>query len=896
MPIKKPLTKKTKKKSASKKASVFLSVTKKLENTPLKHALKRRQKKTLAPGYFDTSIPQSLLPQTDTEQSSLSVRIEEHALSPFVMNLSRRVPTPQEILEEGARINLNFLEGYVPSPSATSVEPENNLLLNKMELASQLYEDVVIPKHSWNFSLPLFTPHKSVHPIGSLTRLCEEIPADAFTPKETPTDIFTYFDLPEEETEEEQEESDLVELNEIGFATSVATDVVSQTQRVGGWSRLFFQTEWARAVGVFVLISFVFVLPLHAMNLVSQLTQTKTQVEGASREGFSLLRAGADATVAQQTSGANSDFSRASAQFAKAQFTISELGVGTSILLSTLPIAQKKFRAGTTLLEVGQHLTTAGTRIAEAMDAIKHTVNPTPVSDIALLETYLGSLIPHLSQASEGLNSIDPKVIPTDEQETFAHIKKELPILIDSLKEFSALGDVAKNILGGDETKRYLLVFQNNTEIRPTGGFMGSFAEVKVRDGVLTQLSVPGGGTYDLQGSLKTARVAPEPLQLLSAKWEFQDANWFPDFPTSARQMLEFYSDAGQPSVDGVIAVNATFISKLIGLIGPIDMPEYGRTIDEENFLFEAQKIVETEYDKQENKPKAFIGDLAPKIIERVLAGNPELFLSLVDHMGTGLSQKDIQLYFTDDQLEQQVISHGWSGSVLPTSKDYLMVVDTNLGGGKTDGVIEEKIHLDVGIAQDGSMTNTVKISRTHHGIQGTMFTGVNNVDYLRLYVPRGSQLTEASGFSIPDARLFDTPSSEWITDDNLQFASVHQTRDEKNGTDIYEENGKTVFGNWVQTKPGATSEITFTYRLPLNMLEKSTTIADQLKKLMRLPQTQAYSLTLQKQSGVIDRQTTISVHTPANMQTMWQSQDLTKTIFPNETDAFFGLLLKTPL
>ncbi len=523
-------------------------------------------------------------------------------------------------------------------------------------------------------------------------------------------------------------------------------------------------------------------------------------------------------------------------------------------------------------------------------------MNPTPVSHIALLATYINSVIPHLVQASEGLDSIDPKVIPEDERETFTHIKTELPLLIASLKEFRALSDVAKNILGADETKRYLLVFQNNTEIRPTGGFMGSFAEVKVRDGVLTQLSVPGGGTYDLQGGLRTAKVAPEPLQLLKAKWEFQDANWFPDFPTSARQMLQFYSDAGQPSVDGVIAINATFVAKLIGLIGPIEMAEYGRTIDEENFLFEAQKIVETEYDKEENKPKAFIGDLAPKIIERVLQGDPELFLTLADHVGTGLAQKDIQLYFSQEKLQQEVLARGWGGAIVPSAKDYLMVVDSNLGGGKTDGVMEEKVDVLVNIEEDGSVTNTVKISRTHHGIQGAIFTGVNNVNYLRLYVPKGSKLLSAHGFSIPDASLFETPSPDWVIDDNLEYAAVHQTRDEKTGTDIYQENGKTVFGNWMQTNPGTTSTAEFTYKLPLNLLEKKTGVTDQLKKLVGLDETQSYSLTLQKQSGVLDRHTSVSVIVPANMQTMWRSQDLEKTLFSNDTDVFFGLLLKTNL
>jgi hypothetical protein len=114
------------------------------------------------------------------------------------------------------------------------------------------------------------------------------------------------------------------------------------------------------------------------------------------------------------------------------------------------------------------------------------------------------------------------------------------------------------------------------------------------------------------------------------------------------------------------------------------------------------------------------------------------------------------------------------------------MVVDTNLGGGKTDGVIEQNIDLSVEIASDGTITNTLTISRTHHGIQGLLFTGVNNVDYLRVYVPKGSVLLASDGFRAPDPALFEIPDENWIIDDDLAYgmatASLHPT----SGTTIF--------------------------------------------------------------------------------------------------------------
>ncbi len=484
--------------------------------------------------------------------------------------------------------------------------------------------------------------------------------------------------------------------------------------------------------------------------------------------------------------------------------------------------------------------------------------------------------------------------IPSEHRELFLQLAAQLPLVTETVESFVELSGVAEEILGANGVKRYILVFQNNTEMRATGGFMGSFAEVKVHDGVIEHLNIPGGGTYDLQGILQDNYISPKPLQLLSARWEFQDANWFPDFPSSARQIIQFYESAGQPSVDGVVAVNATYVADLLKLLGPIDMPEYGRLIDSENFIFEAQKIVELEYDKEENRPKAFIGDLAPKLLDRALEQSSENFLDYLDAFAEGLVERDIQLYFSDDNIQQQILEEGWGGAVRQTPDDYLMLVNTNLGGGKTDGVIEEDVHVDVNITENGTVENTVTIKRTHHGLKTALFSGVNNVNYTRLYVPKGSELLSASGFSIPADTLFDIPDEDWIVDDDLYFAATRETTHKESQTAITEESGKTVFGNWVQTKPGTTSETIFTYRLPFKVSTNEKEGWEiKMKELLNIPQTQRYTLTVQKQSGIVDRMTNVSVHLPAEKDVLWSSHDLERATLRNETDGFIGVLFQ---
>ncbi|MEI6511329.1 MAG: DUF4012 domain-containing protein [Candidatus Uhrbacteria bacterium] len=692
------------------------------------------------------------------------------------------------------------------------------------------------------------------------------------------------------------EEPIIVEAAEIDTSFAEAIEERQPEERVA-WALPSFQflpAQWPRAIGGFVLASFLFVLPLHAMHFVSNLKTTKSGLEDASQTALSQLRAGADAVLVRDASAASTSFDKAGSAFSRAKQSVNDLGAATSLLLSAIPATGKTYRTGTALIAAGQSLSSAGERIAQGVLAAQGELSPTPTSRLKILTTYVSSAQPELKNAAALVATVDPNDVPEAQRATFAQLADKLPKLVASVDEFLSFADMAGTILGGSGSKRYLVVFQNNTEIRATGGFMGSFAELQMDNGVMTKMDVPGGGTYDLQGSQKTNLIAPEPLALLNARWEFQDANWFPDFPATARQIMQFYGDAGGGTVDGVIAVNATYIQDFLGLLGPIDMPEYGRTIDSGNFLLETQKIVEIEYDRTENKPKAFIGDLAPKLIDRVMGGSSQDFFSVLDRVDAGLRSRDVQIYFTDGDLERKVRDLGWGGEMKQVAGDYLMLVDTNLGGGKTDGVISETAKVSVAIDENGGIIDTVTVTRTHNGSVTDEFSGVNNVDYVRLYVPQGATLLSAGGFTIPDPSLFAAAPSDWQLDDDLLYSMDSLSQDPVSKTAVYQEFGKTVFGNWVQTKPGTASTFTFSYRLPFSL---ETKVDDSLEATARraigMPTTDSYSFTLQKQSGVADRTTTVSIRVPSALKTAWASQDLTSATFGNAADAFIGALFE---
>ncbi|MBT4857233.1 DUF4012 domain-containing protein [Candidatus Uhrbacteria bacterium] len=659
-----------------------------------------------------------------------------------------------------------------------------------------------------------------------------------------------------------------------------------------------------RAIASFVVLSMVAVLPLHAMQSIVNVTDTKDDITSIGTQAIDELSRGAHAVEAQRYDVAQSDFTRAGERFAEAQDSLQDMHLAVSALVNLIPQTDRTYETVRGLVVAGKELSTAASLFAQAADDLANKDSITLTSKINLLSAYIASVQPHVQLAREALENVDPTLVPDDQQERVTELLLTVPQLEESVKEFLTFSETLVLILGDEQKMRYLVSFQNNTELRATGGFTGSFAEMDLLNGEVESVYIPEGGTYDLQGQLSSFVEPPQPLSLLNSRWEFHDANWFPDFGASASKMIDLYTDAGGPTVDGMVAVNATLLPKLLEITGPIEMPEYGRTIDAENFLFETQKIVEYEYEqyqgvdgREEDAPKQFIGDLAPKVLELLAQGDMETLLSVADVLGSALNEKDIQVYFQDNDIQREIEALGWSGSMKQTSGDYLMVVNTNLGGGKTDSVIGQDIIVDIDITEAGEIINTVTITKEHHGLRDAIFEGANNVDYLRLYVPNGSELIEASGFEVPPSDLFETSEFLLNQDEDLELMTAGFWHDPEYDVDVWQESGKTVFGSWMQTAPGEIETVTFRYKLPWTVdLSSPNDLLSAAKERLGLRDLESYSLLLQKQSGVETRNTSVFLHLPESMNLLWSSHEGLRTDgvdLTNKQDVFVHFLME---
>ncbi|MEK7512025.1 MAG: DUF4012 domain-containing protein [Patescibacteria group bacterium] len=655
--------------------------------------------------------------------------------------------------------------------------------------------------------------------------------------------------------------------------------------------------NWHRSVVSFIVVALLIIAPIKVFGHYQKIQKSKDQIVNYATTAYADMKIAGQELSQDNATDAEAKFNLASSALSQAAAELNSIDPLLKTILKILPTDSANLADAEYLLEAGRAAAQIGGSVSELMSDFKKN-NKTKLTDrLAQIEAKLFTLTPKLNQLNNSLSKIRPEAIPTEKINDFVRIKKYLLTLHSDLDDLNELSQTIQQVLGSDYKKRYLFIFQNNNEIRPTGGFMGSYALVDIDRGEIKNMEIPGGGTYDLQGSLLKKVISPEPLHLINPLWEMQDANWFPNFPTSAQKIKWFYENSGGPSVDGVIAINATLIPELMKIIGNISLAD-GRTFEAAGFITELQKTIDHENKTiKDNQPKKILSAIAPELLKKIFASKGDQLLKISQVFKNGLDQKDIQLYFSDDVIQEKFSAYGWSGELLDSSKDYLSVINTNIGGNKTDYYIEQNIKLESTIDDDGDVFNTLTITRKHNGQPTDQSGQGSNLVYTRIYTPLASQLISAEGFSEMPAELFEKPNSAWSKDELLDNIQGKIKTDVTNQTKINNEFNKTVFANWIQTDAGEESKVVLKYKLPfqLNLPGKKT-----LLSFADAPETSFYSLFLQKQSGSQQTNFNIKINLPEGVSANWlypiKSTDVASPIETASsfyTDQLFALSLK---
>jgi len=351
---------------------------------------------------------------------------------------------------------------------------------------------------------------------------------------------------------------------------------------------------------------------------------------------------------------------------------------------------------------------------------------------------------------------------------------------------------VLPGIMGWGAPRRYLVLTQDAAELRPTGGFIGSFGTIALDAGRITERKFQDVFRLDLPWDYPfvTPPVALE-RYLLGPKqpWQLADANWSPDFPTSAQQAVALYANEGGPGpVDGVLAITTHTIDEILAVTGPVTVPDYGVTIASGETTLKVLQNTRRPSPGSTDR-KAFLSDFAGVLFARLFALPPAKWLDLAARSDAFRDGRLLQAWFADPAAEAEATALGLDGRVRQDAGDYVYPVDSNVApASKLNAVTTRSLELTATLDEVGNAHDELAVT-WHNAIESPAaapYRALPDVGasrdlgmYFRLLVPERSVLTRVGGGSRP---ALTAPA------------------------DIDEEAGRTAFANYLRVPPGDTT------------------------------------------------------------------------------------------
>lgn len=605
----------------------------------------------------------------------------------------------------------------------------------------------------------------------------------------------------------------------------------------------FQYASWRSRVSFVLVILISSVLSVTIWLAVGRVFDLKDQVVKAASGGLQGINEGINNLKAEKFDAAAVEFDTAARSFDQIRRDLERLGQGEGFLINSLP--GEEYQNVQYVMEALISLSRAAKFISLGLDEVSAygggdfskviseiMVNENSNEEIFAVSErtrdYFNTSLREAQNAIDLLAKVDKNRIPKEYMGFYEDAMTRAPRYLDVLKSVDAIFANFDTLLGRNVPAKYLFLFQNNNELRPTGGFIGSYGIATFKQGRMSDLFFDD--IYNPDGQMQEVIEPPYPINKMTNQWAMRDSNWNPDFQVSADQAVKMYEKEGGFTVDGVVAFTPEIIKRLLKLTGPVEMPDYGVTLTEENFTDEVQKEVELEYDKAENKPKKILADLLPVLMERMGNLDDEQKVGFWQMILDLLNERQIMFFSYNGEMQDLIAKVGWAGKMKETEarQDYLSMVHANIGGRKSDSFIKESVKQAVSIQPDGSIVEELSITRKN--TEDWSWPNWPNYDYLRVYLPKGSELLEVKGFANPEGMV--TGKDGFLIYETSKGEATTAT------TKVYEENGKTVFANWIVTDPWEISSVSYRYKLPYKL-------GDLLNSDNNM-----YNLYLQKQAG----------------------------------------------
>ncbi len=453
-------------------------------------------------------------------------------------------------------------------------------------------------------------------------------------------------------------------------------------------------------------------------------------------------------------------------------------------------------------------------------------------------------IAPLLREARSAYAAVEVPKLPARLQDPMDKLGVALPLLEDGLEAARA----APALLGMDQPRTYLLLALNEDELRPGGGFISGVGEVGVQAGEI--ISMTFRDSYAVDDFGQPYPDPPEPLRRFMGLelWVFRDSNWSPDFPTSARQAIKLYRPGYEVDVDGVIAVDQAAVQRLVAAMAPLSVVGVEEPVTGSNLLDYIHSAWAPDDGQLDGgwwrQRKNFMGDLAGAMMNRLKSGDVDVQAvarAIVDL----LNQRHLQIYVFDPVAQALLAKYGWDGALDRSEGDFLMPVEANIGYNKASSNVARAIRYEVDLS--GSPRGDVSLRYQHLSEREVPCIAESRYDlaytdmmhrcywaHVRLFVPEGAVLLEASSHPIPAGKLI--TGRRWPGEAEVTLADA-----------------TAIFSQAFLMEPKTAEELIFSYLLPDDIV-----FADPDGR-------QSYRLRVAKQAGLDAPKVEVTLRLPEN-------------------------------
>ena len=460
----------------------------------------------------------------------------------------------------------------------------------------------------------------------------------------------------------------------------------------------------------------------------------------------------------------------------------------------------------------------------------------TAVATFSQVTPKLTVISEHLEKAKKEIDFIDPKRYPAKVAGTSvrSNVQKAKKLADEGITFFVAsrpLLELLPDLLGETEKQRYLVLFQNDKELRATGGFLTAYALIHFNKGHLTLEK--SEDIYNLDEQQVKRVGAPEDIRKYHKGvfyFNLRDSNLSPDFAASMKQFEELYKNvSGSEKYNGIFAMDTHVLVEAMKVLdGEIFIPEYNAkfTVQPDSrcdgcpqVIYELEEYADKAVGYYRGERKDILGRLLFNMMQKSLSMSPSRYWGkLMQVFLDEVNQKHILAYMHDDTAQKAIEALNFGGRIKEFDADYLHINDTNFAGAKSNMFVKHFVKQDIEVAKDGSVVKTITIDYknpsqpSNCGVGGLCLNGELR-NWLRIYVPKGSTLVEFTGV------------------------------DKEVGTETKEDLGKTVFNGFLTVRPLGSGHVVVKYQLPDKMSAKE------------------YRLLIQKQPGTEGHEYTIAVN-----------------------------------